>query len=316
MGDAITTASARATASSRLGRASAPNSAHTASSRSRSGSNAPTQRQPGRVRARRTWWRPRCPTPTTATERGGRSLMWRRVRGPSGCGKSVLVAPPSWWSLSSLREAFCFAPRATAESLGRRIECRPPTRLRMRPSRASRGGAPRCFLRCAQDQRHPTAGRPLGARTLRRHRPSPAGRIWLPTPLGRLSSCCTRSASPVLSASAVPPTGGRGAFQSAPRVKRLLLRRPRGPSARLAAGRRWLRPSGFMRGRRTARDPAARRAAGSRPQELRAAASGGEQGPNAASPEGLTKGLHAVDEEPRPQRPGRSLPAGLDGLAQ
>ena len=37
-------------------------------------------------------------------------------------------------------------------------------------------------------------------------------------------------------------------------------------------------------------------AAGSRPQELRAAASGGEQGPNAASPEGQRESLHAVDE--------------------
>ena len=43
---------------------------------------------------------------------------------------------------------------------------------------------------------------------------------------------------------------GGGHSRSAPRVKRLLLRRPRGPSARIAAGRRWLRPSGFMRGRR------------------------------------------------------------------
>jgi hypothetical protein len=54
----------------------------------------------------------------------------------------------------------------------------------------------------------------------------------------------------------------------------------------------------------TARDPAAGRAAGSRPEELRAAASGGEQGPNAASSEGQARDLHAV--ESKAERPGRS----------
>jgi len=58
----------------------------------------------------------------------------------------------------------------------------------------------------------------------------------------------------------------------------------------------------------TARDPAARRAAGSRPQELRAAASGGEQGPNAASPEGLHK---------RPPRSGIGIgESGLPAVAR
>ena len=59
---------------------------------------------------------------------------------------------------------------------------------------------------------------------------------------------------------------------------------PRGWCSLSPRGAIFFCPAGYGRVAR-----AARRAAESRPQELRAAASGGEQGPNAASPEGLSK---------------------------
>ncbi len=226
---------------------------------------------------------------------GSRSLptAWSHLCLPvprvAGCGPGR----PRTTLFLSLREAFLFCPRATAVSLGRRIERRPPTRLRVRPSWPERRAEPRCPLRFAQGQRlHPPL-RPLGTRTLRRHRPPPAGRLWPPPPRRVEFLLCS---FPFARPHGFSRTSEwwAGGLPSAPRVKRLLLRRPRGPQR--APRRRETLALSAAKG--TARDPAARRTAGSRPQEPRAAASGGEQGPNTASPEGQTERPHAVEQEP------------------
>jgi len=69
-------------------------------------------------------------------------------------------------SFSSLREAV-LCPTGFERSLGLGVEPSPPARLRMRPSRTSRGGAPRCSQKATPAIPH--RGMPLGTHTLRRN---------------------------------------------------------------------------------------------------------------------------------------------------
>ena len=189
----------------------------------------------------------------------GCGVPWRSpVAGPSRPARAHHSGPVTVAASFPLRGAACL-PVARVGLFGLLHCVRPVSVLPsgLRPCRS--GGASSAALRpaCACDRAGRSGGRSLavpfaalraGVSTRRSGRSGPArsgeiglrplGGFGLPPP-GESSSCRTRSASPDLSASAGPPTSGWGAFQSAPRVKRPSLRRPRGPSARIAAGRRW-----------------------------------------------------------------------------
>ena len=111
------------------------------------------------------------------------------------------------------------------------------TRLRVRPSRPDRRAEPRCPLRFAQGQRfHPPLW-PLGTRTLRRHRPPPAGRSWPPPPRqAKLLLVALRLWSGHSACSRTSDLGERGCRQSAGAAGGHWLLRPRVPDGRAALG--------------------------------------------------------------------------------
>jgi len=87
------------------------------------------------------------------------------------------------------------------------------------PARATEQGVPRwgpslfpASSALRRGQRHPPGGRPLGTRTLRRHRPLPAGRSWPPTPPPGEDPAVDSRHRQDPQPAAGPPTGGRGAF--------------------------------------------------------------------------------------------------------
>jgi hypothetical protein len=91
---------------------------------------------------------------------------------------------------------------------------------------------------------------------------------------------------------------------SVPRVTRPSLRRPRGPSVRIGAG-----VSGTRLHADTEGPPPPGRTAGSRPEELRAAARGDAQGPKAANPRGKRKkGATQWKEKIKPGPQGKRVP--------
>ncbi len=147
--------------------------------------------------------------PTSLAAGFGRSLGL--VESSSTAWRPLAYRSRGWpWFSSSLREA-CLSCPAGCGRVARAAHRAPPSdRLRVRPSRPERRAEPRCPLRCAQGQRFHPPLRPLGARTLRRHRPPPAGRSWPPTsppgeaPIGGFGLC--QDTRPV----AGPPIWARG----------------------------------------------------------------------------------------------------------
>ena len=148
------------------------------------------------------------------------------------------------------------------------------------PSRATEQGRPAVgplAVRMKPRQRYPTARRPLGARTLRRHgsvRPRGGAHPHPPVRAG----ACTDYCAPLTA----NWTSG-GSSQSARRVPAAMP--PETAGTQRAHRRRETRAGSA----RTARVTAARRAAGSRSKESRSAASGGEQAPRGRAPAGQKK---------------------------
>ncbi len=167
-------------------------------------------------------------------------------------------------------------------SLGRRIERRPRTRLRARPSRPERRAEPRRSLRFAQGRRFHPSLRPLGTRTFRRNRPPPAGRICPPTPApgGCAAGYLRLGQEP--RPSAEPPTGGWGCRPSAGAAGGHSLLRPRVPDGRAAPGCRWLRPSVSCEGGEQRGAPARIALSGRGRRSMRARARG-RPGPHPAT---------------------------------
>jgi hypothetical protein len=184
-------------------------------------------------------------------------------------------------------------------SLGRRIERRPRTRLRVRPSRASRGGAPRCLPPLAalgREHRHPTAGRPLGTRTLRRHRPPPAGRSWPPSPRRPEVLPFVRNFVRPLGLQQDLRHVGGGVVQFAGAAGGHRAPVPAGSGRASRAGVSMAPTERLLRGRRTARGPGADRPVRSRAQE-HAGSGAGAPGPASGHPrDRQARGLHAVEE--------------------
>jgi hypothetical protein len=179
-------------------------------------------------------------------------------------------------------------------------------------------------VRTKPRQRHPTARRPLGTRTLRRDGSyRPQGGFHRHPPVRRGSA---RAGSPGREGSRKGSSHGfaggghsirrcrgwqdfllrlgRGVFHPPGGCQRPCLPRPRGPSARPGTGCRW---RGLMR---TPRGPRTGRAAGSRSRESRSAASGGEQAPSGRAPAGQERKASRSGKKKQAAHPrGKEKPA-------
>ncbi len=178
------------------------------------------------------------------------------------------VLPVGLLFVHCVRPTLC--PGGVGRVLGRRIERRPPTRLRVRPSRPERRADPRCpppsHKALGRGQRlHPPLW-PLGTRTLRRHGPRPPGRSGPHPPMLR-KPCCSPSALLGHSLSGRASNSRAGVsfmrrchgWPSAPPTA--------GPGRASRAGVSLAPTERCLQGRGTARGPGADRPVRSRPEE-------------------------------------------------